>query len=387
MELIAIQRAIADNSSVVQVPPASLHIGSSPSSTSTSADLWINGFWFTSLTFSLSTALIAVLVKQWLQAYVAPTFQGSPKDQGRVRHFRYLGIEQWHVPLVVGLLPILFHLSLFLFFNGLIIFMFTLHVVIGGSVSVIVCMAYLVYGITNMLPLWDPQCPYKTPLSTYAFLVLCYLTSLIPVKDEEGKWRHQQRHVQTLKEMEERAVLRNGEDFGFHMFGWLCQTSSNPSVRSVILQVVEDLPTKFNGNTVLAESLLLHLCKGVDAVVDSCALGEQLSISAAHMLHAFVHAHLRLLPISPKDIAAAQSTQACSCFDKFRTIMHSGANDSHLQLLSLSSICFFSASFTAVPYYRSPNLEDLLRYQPRSSIREWISLLQRGVLIRRQPAF
>lgn len=30
----------------------------------------------------------AVLVKQWLRAYVAPAFSGSPKDEGRICHFR-----------------------------------------------------------------------------------------------------------------------------------------------------------------------------------------------------------------------------------------------------------------------------------------------------------
>ena len=32
--------------------------------------LWVNGLWFTSLALSLTTALIAVLTKQWIHKYI-----------------------------------------------------------------------------------------------------------------------------------------------------------------------------------------------------------------------------------------------------------------------------------------------------------------------------
>ncbi|KAF9026213.1 hypothetical protein BDZ89DRAFT_1178202 [Hymenopellis radicata] len=35
-----------------------------------SVDLWINGLWFTSLTLSLTTTLVAVLTKQWINEYM-----------------------------------------------------------------------------------------------------------------------------------------------------------------------------------------------------------------------------------------------------------------------------------------------------------------------------
>ncbi|TFK97514.1 hypothetical protein BDV98DRAFT_513876, partial [Pterulicium gracile] len=118
MELIEVQRAIATQSPIASIPRSSLNLDSPHTSTST--DRWVCGMWFTSLAISVSTALIAVLIKQWIQAYVAPTF-GTPQDRSRVRHFRYMGMEAWRVPLIVGLLPILLHLSLFLFLTGLII--------------------------------------------------------------------------------------------------------------------------------------------------------------------------------------------------------------------------------------------------------------------------
>ncbi|TFK98412.1 hypothetical protein BDV98DRAFT_494585, partial [Pterulicium gracile] len=123
VELIAIQRAVGSDGSPTIVPASLLNL-TSPLEVSVT-DRSVNGLWFTSLAFSLSTALIAVLIKQWIQAYLSP-ISGTPQYQARVRHFRYLGIERWHVPIMVGLLPILLHLSLLLFFLGLIVHLFSL---------------------------------------------------------------------------------------------------------------------------------------------------------------------------------------------------------------------------------------------------------------------
>ncbi|TFK97371.1 hypothetical protein BDV98DRAFT_478432, partial [Pterulicium gracile] len=122
-ELITIQRAMVAGTVVGVVPPSMLNLDSP--FIASSADRWVNGLWFVSLTFSLATALLSVLVKQWMQAYISPIF-GTPHFQSRVRHFRYVGMQEWHVPLITGMLPILLHLALLLFFAGLIVLLFTL---------------------------------------------------------------------------------------------------------------------------------------------------------------------------------------------------------------------------------------------------------------------
>ncbi|TFK96682.1 hypothetical protein BDV98DRAFT_515212, partial [Pterulicium gracile] len=126
MELIALQRVAITSGSIDQVDPSPLSADSPPNSTTNITDYWINGLWFTSLALALSAALVALLVRQWVQAYEAPSLHGTAKARAEVRGFRYYGIEKWHVPLIVGLLPTLLHLSLFLFFAGLVVFLFTL---------------------------------------------------------------------------------------------------------------------------------------------------------------------------------------------------------------------------------------------------------------------
>ncbi|PBK83737.1 hypothetical protein ARMGADRAFT_885586, partial [Armillaria gallica] len=62
-ESVLVQRAIANGSSVNTISPSPLNptIAFVPATT----DVWVNGLWFVSLFLSLTTALVAVLVKQW----------------------------------------------------------------------------------------------------------------------------------------------------------------------------------------------------------------------------------------------------------------------------------------------------------------------------------
>ncbi|TFK95173.1 hypothetical protein BDV98DRAFT_518454, partial [Pterulicium gracile] len=118
IELIQVQRAMVAGTMASNIAPSLLNLDS-PSTASTS-ERWVSGLWFVSLAVSLSAALLSVLVKQWVRAYVSPT-SGTPKEQARVRHFRFMGIRDWHVPAIAGSLPILLHISLLLFFIGLVV--------------------------------------------------------------------------------------------------------------------------------------------------------------------------------------------------------------------------------------------------------------------------
>ncbi|KAK0224980.1 hypothetical protein EDD85DRAFT_777702, partial [Armillaria nabsnona] len=119
-ESVLVQRAIANGSPVNAIAPSPLNptIPFVPATT----DVWVNGLWFTSLFLSLTTALVAVLVKQWLHHYVALP-SGTPRDRSFTRQFRYAGFQKWHVQVIIGLLPVLMHLALAIFLIGLVIFL------------------------------------------------------------------------------------------------------------------------------------------------------------------------------------------------------------------------------------------------------------------------
>ncbi|KAA1470890.1 hypothetical protein DENSPDRAFT_858620 [Dentipellis sp. KUC8613] len=119
-ELVGLQRAMADGVSANTVAASAQNATSG--FTAARTDQWVNRLWFISLTFSLATALISVLVKQWLQYYVSP-ISGTSKKKAHIRHFRFSGLEKWHVSGIVGCLPIFMHIALLLFLIGLVLFL------------------------------------------------------------------------------------------------------------------------------------------------------------------------------------------------------------------------------------------------------------------------
>ncbi|KAK0212199.1 hypothetical protein DFS33DRAFT_1224268, partial [Desarmillaria ectypa] len=149
-EMVLIQRAIANGSSLDNVPMTSLN----PYATFTPAttDVWVNSLWFTSLSLSMATALVAVLVKQWLHRYLALP-SGTPRE-------RKVACPYHHC-----LLPVLMHLALGIFFVGLVVFLAPLRPSLSWVIGTGTVVAYVTYLITIFLPILYPQCPYRTPLS------------------------------------------------------------------------------------------------------------------------------------------------------------------------------------------------------------------------------
>ncbi|KAL1669926.1 hypothetical protein GGF50DRAFT_43424 [Schizophyllum commune] len=161
LEIIAIQRAWANNTRVNDVASFSLP----PPSPTPSP--WINRCWFLSLIFSLLAAFGAVVVRQWLQEYESD-IAGPPKRRALVRHYRRVGLENYKVHLIVPILPMLLHVSLLLFFIGLTLYVRQSDRSMSDGIIALTVIIYLVYLVTNLMPVYRPQCPYRSPLSMEA---------------------------------------------------------------------------------------------------------------------------------------------------------------------------------------------------------------------------
>ncbi len=201
------------------------------------ADVWVNSLWFFSLALSLTTALVAVLTKQWLHQYISVVSDISPLGRGRIRQYRYMGLEKWQVPMIIGLLPILLHVSLGLFFTGLCIYLFALHAVIAYTVASLSGIVYAAYLVFLFLPLFHYNCPYKTPLTDYLFGIyrtiyntsrfICCRSALDP-----------NAIPRTTRDAERRGVhlaeVRDAIDA--EAISWLHSTSSNTPVQRIALE-------------------------------------------------------------------------------------------------------------------------------------------------------
>ena len=135
----------------------------------------MNSLWFLSFIISLFCALLATLLQQWARRYLENTQPArcSPEKRARLRSFFAGGVDKMKVSWAVGSLSVLVHLSLFLFFSGLIIFLHNVNHDV--CLSVILCLGIFltIYGCFTIMPLFLSESPYNTPLTLPAVVIIC----------------------------------------------------------------------------------------------------------------------------------------------------------------------------------------------------------------------
>ncbi|KAI0268472.1 hypothetical protein BGY98DRAFT_895452, partial [Russula aff. rugulosa BPL654] len=133
----------------------------------TSSAVRVNVLWFTSLSMSTACALWATLMQQWTRRYmqVAGRPYGPPK-RARIRAFFAAGVEKFGLPAAVEVLPALLHASVLLFYIGLVDFLLNINHTVAFFLLTWAAMGCLIYFILTIMPLFYPNSPYQTPLSS-----------------------------------------------------------------------------------------------------------------------------------------------------------------------------------------------------------------------------
>ncbi|KAH9984129.1 hypothetical protein BJV77DRAFT_953380, partial [Russula vinacea] len=132
--------------------------------------IWYNSLWFCSLVISLTCALLATSLQQWARRYLRVTQpRYSPHKRARIRAFFAEGIEKLHFPWAVEALPALLHVSVFLFFAGLIVFLSTVHHTVFSAVLWCMGLCIGLYLCITLLPVFYHDSPYYTPLTKVAW--------------------------------------------------------------------------------------------------------------------------------------------------------------------------------------------------------------------------
>ncbi|KAN0140387.1 hypothetical protein V8E53_001596 [Lactarius tabidus] len=137
--------------------------------------VWVNALWFMSLVISLTCALLATFLQQWARRYLKVTHSRySPHKRARIRAFFAEGVEKCFLPWVVETLPTLLHISLFLFFAGLVVFLWNVNLTIFKLVLSWVAFCTALYGCFTLMPIFRYDSPYYTSLSSSAWpIVYC----------------------------------------------------------------------------------------------------------------------------------------------------------------------------------------------------------------------
>jgi Family of unknown function (DUF6535) len=163
--LANIHHLLAQDHGINTTIPSSLNNAADSFTPATTA-VWVNGLWFLSLMISLTCALLATLLQQWARRYRRVTCpRYGPHKRARVRAFYAEGVEKLHLPWTVEMLPILLHASLFLFFAGLSVFVFSVNLTIFKVVIAWAGLCVIVYAWLTFMPIFHKNSPYSAPLS------------------------------------------------------------------------------------------------------------------------------------------------------------------------------------------------------------------------------
>ena len=122
----------------------------------TSSAIAVNCFWFASLSASLGASFGAIICKGWFTEYDSGANPVVGLLRACQRHMRYMAFQRLNVHVLVAFLPALLHSSVFLFFTGVVIYLFQMDrtvavvsVVIGGIFSIAYLLLTILPFVTN----------------------------------------------------------------------------------------------------------------------------------------------------------------------------------------------------------------------------------------------
>ena len=173
-------------------PLASVAVQSSQPFKPTASAVRVNVLWFLSLAISLNCALSATLMQQWARQYRELTRRrGAPHKSGRMRAFIFDGLRRFGT-LARAVTPItrFLHISVFLFFAGLVEFLFPIYTTVAYTTLGCIGMFAFPYAVLTVLPNFYLNCPYGTPLSavTWRLSLFSALGILLAIRGVEGRF-------------------------------------------------------------------------------------------------------------------------------------------------------------------------------------------------------
>ena len=139
----------------------------------------VNSLLFLSLIISLTYAMLAVMLQQWARRYLRITqTPRPPHDAARICAFFARGFEEFRFSLVAEAIPTLIHISLFLLFSGLLIYLFNINTTVFRAVLWWIAAVAVGYSSITIIPIWRVDSPYYSPFSSLAFRVYAALIYL-----------------------------------------------------------------------------------------------------------------------------------------------------------------------------------------------------------------
>ncbi|KAK7058641.1 embryonic skeletal system development [Paramarasmius palmivorus] len=276
LERISIQLAAANNGSFIpQTVPDSTSFEPSPSS------IVCNTLWFLSLGFSLTCALFATLVQQWTRSYrQATSSRESPHQRARISAYLYQGISKFHMSAIVTAIPMLLHISLLLFFAGLVEFLRPVNETISLIVLFTLTICGLLYGIITFLPLFHFDCPYQTPLTNLCWRLFRSL-GLIRRTNSQGISTPVSYSQNKARELEATEISPKRDQRDFNAICWAMESLQEDTELEPFVEVIPGVVSGFDYSAKLLlyrlldhHDIAIRLGYRIPRLLASCAEGQ-----------------------------------------------------------------------------------------------------------------
>ncbi|THU91899.1 hypothetical protein K435DRAFT_222079 [Dendrothele bispora CBS 962.96] len=161
--LVQISQQLASMSNGTTAQFQSLRNSDSPATSS----IICNMLWFISLALALTCSLLATFIQQWTRDFIHKTsLRPSPVRHARILAFMYFGLRDFGMHAFVDMIPMLLHVSLFLFLAGLVSFLIPVNRPLAYLVAIILAMFLTIYIVLTCLPPLYLNAPYRTPFSS-----------------------------------------------------------------------------------------------------------------------------------------------------------------------------------------------------------------------------
>jgi hypothetical protein len=127
-------------------------------------------------------------MQQWARRYrELAQRRGAFHRRGRMRAYIFEGIDKFGMTQAVATMPTLLHISVFLFFAGLVDFLFPIYATVAYATLGCIMVLSLAYAVLTALPTIYFNCPYSTPLSGITwrisqFLVFVFLWIMLEIE-------------------------------------------------------------------------------------------------------------------------------------------------------------------------------------------------------------
>ena len=190
---------------------------------------------------SVTGALLAVFIQQWAFSYLQATQERhSPRDRARIRAYHAEGLEKLYLHRVTRAVPILIHLSLFLFFSGLPVFLFNVNRTVFNVILTWIALCVAGYACITLMPIFRHDSPYYSPLSSSIwwcvtnalFIVHRLLSNFLRRDSFILRWydtHYMGFHLRwpslgTMKKAAARFALRLSSDIDYRALSWMFTT-------------------------------------------------------------------------------------------------------------------------------------------------------------------